>query len=144
MWQKPGPGRKTKGERDAFYAYPDASVRARVVTESRRLGFTEFSDFISAVLANAVGLPQYAPQPKFAAQELLTTAEASAAASDIPDGFFTRPMRPVGLQVRANADQLGLTFGRYISSALAVAVGLPEHAHKPKVPYDQEELPQTA
>jgi len=144
MWRKPGPGRKSKGERDAFYTSPAEPVRARVVTESRRLGFMEFSDYISAVLAEAVGLPQYAPQPKHAAQEHLALADLPAA-GEIPNGFLTRPMKPVGLEIRANADQLGLTFGNYISSALAIAAGLPEHAPQPrKEAAEQEALPQTA
>ena len=57
------------------------------------------------------------------------------------DAFMTRPLRPVGDRVRANAAALGMDLGEYISYELAKAVGLPDCAPQPKPSTDQEALP---
>lgn len=56
------------------------------------------------------------------------------------DAFMTKPARPVGDAIRANAEELGVTYGDYIASILARELGMPEHAPVPSLLKD-EELP---
>ena len=39
-------------------------------------------------------------------------------------------MRPVGDVIRANADQLGMTYGEYCAAILSTALGMPEYAQR--------------
>lgn len=57
-------GRPGKGERDLLVTRP-ADVVGRAVRETaEREGYESLSDYISAVLAERVGLKEYAPKPR--------------------------------------------------------------------------------
>ena len=70
MAGQPGPGRKSKGDRDAFYTRPMRPVGERVRANAEALGM-DFGEYISAVLAEHVGLPHLAPQPRGTNQQEL-------------------------------------------------------------------------
>ena len=150
MEKIPGSGRRSKGPRDAFLTRPTAEVGLRVRADATRLGFRYLGDYVCAVLAQSVGLPQHAPEPTtpLPAVELLRASQAEQTARHDAVGrdmFYARPAQPVGERVRADAARLGLDHGEYVSAVLAKAVGLPEHAPQPKKkPYQQEAFPQTA
>lgn len=52
------------------------------------------------------------------------------------DQFMTRPMQPVGDEIRARAAHLGMTYSDYIAMILAEAVDLPQYAPRP--PQDEQ------
>lgn len=52
---------------------------------------------------------------------------------------MTKPARPLGNEIRHRADQLGMTYGDYITAILAREHGMPEFAPTP--PETLEELP---
>lgn len=56
------PGRIHKGERDQFITRPMRAVGNEIRARSAHLGMT-YSDYISMLLAQALDLPQCAPQP---------------------------------------------------------------------------------
>lgn len=57
------------------------------------------------------------------------------------DAFLTRPMRPVGSRVRAEAQRLGMPYGEYISYVLANHLGMPDQAPALPMTSTQQELP---
>lgn len=56
------------------------------------------------------------------------------------DAFMTKPARPLGDMIRHNAEELGMTYGDYITSILARELGMPEYAPVPP-PTNAQELP---
>jgi len=56
-------GRPSKGDRQVCYSRPQRAVRDACIERMRAEGFTTLSDYISAVLAHEVGLPELAPKP---------------------------------------------------------------------------------
>ena len=49
------------------------------------------------------------------------------------DNFAVKPMRPVGDVIRANADQLGMTYGEYCAAISVEAMGMPKYAPTPSL-----------
>lgn len=67
---KPGPGRRSKGDRDAFYTRPPRAIGERIRVEADRLGVS-YSDYIAALVADQLGMREEAPTlPDRAQQEL--------------------------------------------------------------------------
>ena len=62
MPKRPDFGRPSKGERDAFLTKPAVPVGELIRDNAEALGMS-FGDYISAIVANHLGMPQYAPQP---------------------------------------------------------------------------------
>lgn len=57
---KPGAGRKSKGDRDMFAVRPMRPVGDAIREAADDLGMT-YGDFCCAILARAMGLPEFAP-----------------------------------------------------------------------------------
>lgn len=66
----PRGGRPSKGDRDAFKVRPARLVGDRVRQLADDSGMS-YGDFISAILAREVGLPDLAPKPNHADDEEL-------------------------------------------------------------------------
>lgn len=62
MAHRPGPGRKSKGDRDNFAVKPMRPVGDVIRANADRLGMT-YGEYCAAILSNALGMPEYAPQP---------------------------------------------------------------------------------
>ena len=58
--RSPGSGRKSKGERELLSTRTHPMLAARIRESADEQGLS-ISDYLSAVLASAHGLPQYAP-----------------------------------------------------------------------------------
>ena len=56
-------GRPSKGDRQVCYSRPQRQVREACIERMRAEGYDSLSDYISAVLAREVGLPELAPKP---------------------------------------------------------------------------------
>lgn len=56
-------GRPSKGDRQVCYSRPQRAVRDECISRMRAEGYDSLSDYISAVLAREVGLPELAPKP---------------------------------------------------------------------------------
>lgn len=56
----PGSGRKSKGERELLSTRTHPALAARIRASADEQGLS-ISDYLSAVLAGAHGLPEYAP-----------------------------------------------------------------------------------
>ena len=70
MSVRPGPGRKSKGDRDNFAVKPMRPVGDVIRANADRLGMT-YGEYCAAVLSNALGMPEYAPQPVTSDQQEL-------------------------------------------------------------------------
>jgi len=70
MPKRPNFGRPSKGDRDAFLTKPAIPVGEVVRSNAEALGMS-YGDYISAIVANHLGLPQYAPQVPISNQEEL-------------------------------------------------------------------------
>ncbi len=70
MPKRPNFGRPSKGERDAFLTKPALPVGELIRANSENLGMS-YGDYISAIVANHLGLPEYAPHPSMSEQEEL-------------------------------------------------------------------------
>lgn len=57
------------------------------------------------------------------------------------DSIITRPMRPLGNEIRARADAAGMTISEYVAMVLANAHGMPQYAPVPSPSLEQEVLP---
>jgi hypothetical protein len=62
MAVKPGPGRPGKGPRDQFSVRPVPALGNVIRRNAEHLGMT-YGEYCTAILANALGMPEYAPQP---------------------------------------------------------------------------------
>lgn len=62
MGRKPGPGRKSKGDRDNFAVKPMRPVGDVIRTNADKLGMT-YGDYCAAILSTALGMPELAPRP---------------------------------------------------------------------------------
>ena len=62
MGHRPGPGRKSKGDRDNFAVKPMRPVGDLIRANADRLGMT-YGEYCAAILSTALGMPEYAPQP---------------------------------------------------------------------------------
>ena len=62
MSVRPGPGRKSKGDRDNFAVKPMRPVGDVIRANADRLGMT-YGEYCAAILSDALGMPEYAPQP---------------------------------------------------------------------------------
>jgi hypothetical protein len=60
-------GRRSKGDRDAFAIRPMRPVGDRIRENAAALGIT-YNDYVTGILARAVGMPEYAPLEPTAAQ----------------------------------------------------------------------------
>ena len=57
------------------------------------------------------------------------------------DSIITRPMRPLGNEIRARADAAGMTISEYVAMVLANAHGMPQYAPVPSPMDAQGVLP---
>jgi hypothetical protein len=62
MGHRPGPGRKSKGDRDNFAVKPMRPVGDVIRANADRLGMT-YGEYCAAILSTALGMPEYAPLP---------------------------------------------------------------------------------
>jgi hypothetical protein len=62
MSVRPGPGRKSKGDRDNFAVKPMRPVGDVIRANADRLGMT-YGEYCAALLSTALGMPEYAPRP---------------------------------------------------------------------------------
>jgi hypothetical protein len=60
-------GRRSKGDRDAFAIRPMRPVGDRIRQNAAELGIT-YNDYVTGILARAVGMPEYAPPPATGSQ----------------------------------------------------------------------------
>jgi hypothetical protein len=70
MGHRPGPGRKSKGDRDNFAVKPMRPVGDVIRSNADRLGMT-YGEYCAAILSTALGMPEYAPQPMTVEQQEL-------------------------------------------------------------------------
>ena len=70
MAHRPGPGRKSKGDRENFAVKPMRPVGDVIRANADRLGMT-YGEYCAAILSTALGMPEYAPQPLPAEQQEL-------------------------------------------------------------------------
>ena len=70
MSVRPGPGRKSKGDRDNFAVKPMRPVGDVIRANADRLGMT-YGEYCAALLSTALGMPEYAPQPVTSEQQEL-------------------------------------------------------------------------
>lgn len=66
---KNGIGRPSKGERDAFMTKPAAPLGAVIRQRAEEARMT-YGEYIAAILARELGMPEYAPQPPRRHEEL--------------------------------------------------------------------------
>jgi hypothetical protein len=57
-------GRPSKGLRDAITAKPPLPFGAILKENAKKLGYESYGDYLVAIAAQALDLPQYAPEPK--------------------------------------------------------------------------------
>jgi hypothetical protein len=62
MSRTPGPGRPSKGERDSFFTRPATPVGKVIRANADSLGMP-YGEYISACLAQFLGMTEYAPNP---------------------------------------------------------------------------------
>lgn len=72
-----GPGRPSKGARDVFAVRPMQPVGDVIRANADALDMS-YSDYISAILANALNMPEHAPTPPHAQDQLPLPLNRSA------------------------------------------------------------------
>jgi len=70
MGHRPGPGRKSKGDRDNFAVKPMRPVGDVIRANADRLGMT-YGEYCAAILSTALGMPEYAPPTNAVEQQEL-------------------------------------------------------------------------
>lgn len=70
-----GVGRPSKGPRDAIMAKPADSFGKILRENSQRLGYESYGDYIVALAAQALGMPEYAPHPHRARPDRLSPSQ---------------------------------------------------------------------
>ena len=77
-----GIGRPSKGQRDAILAKPAVPFGAILKENSEKEGYGSYGDYLLALAAKALDMPQFAPEPKRnRADQLSIPQEASTAAA---------------------------------------------------------------
>jgi len=74
--RKPGPGRPSKGDRDTMVTRPFRPVGDEIRVRAEALDMT-ISDYVSMVLAEAHGMPEYAPKPQHGTDQELPLAKSA-------------------------------------------------------------------
>lgn len=62
-------GRPSKGERDAFSLRPPQPLGDRIRAAADDKGMS-YNDYLMSIVANAMGMPQYAPAPRTPAEQI--------------------------------------------------------------------------
>lgn len=77
-----GIGRPSKGKRDAIMAKPAATFGVILRENALKLGYESYGDYLVALAAQALDMPEYAPKPQLSRTEQLDfQQEANQAAA---------------------------------------------------------------
>jgi hypothetical protein len=77
-----GIGRPSKGNRDAIMAKPAVTFGAILKENALKLGYASYGDYLVALAAQALDMPEYAPEPQRSRTEQLDfPQEANQAAA---------------------------------------------------------------
>jgi hypothetical protein len=75
-------GRPSKGARDAITAKPQLPFGAILKENAMKLGYESYGDYVVALAAQALDMPQYAPTPRRdRSEQLQLPQEADRAAA---------------------------------------------------------------
>lgn len=132
---KTGPGRPSKGPRDAIITRPDAALGEIIIYFAIRAHLTP-GEYMVKLAAEHLGMHQYTPEP------MMRTVRVTE--PKMRKGLYSLKATPpleFGAIIKARALEAGLTYGEYLVLLCAEALEMPDSAPRPKDAATKDHLP---